>query len=68
MAKLDPSAIAFYNLGTLAMKSGQPAEARQAFERALVLQPDHAEASNSLGALLAQSGDVPGPSPASAPP
>jgi tetratricopeptide (TPR) repeat protein len=60
VAKLDPSAIAFYNLGTLSMKSGQPVEARQAFERALALQPDHAEASNSLGALLAQSGDVPG--------
>jgi Tfp pilus assembly protein PilF/peroxiredoxin len=60
VARLDPSAIAFYNLGTLSMKSGQPAEARQAFERALSLQPDHAEASNSLGALLAQSGDVPG--------
>ncbi len=33
---------------------------RRAFERALELQPDYAEASNSLGALLAQSGDVPG--------
>jgi len=60
VAKLDPSAIAFYNLGTLAMKAGQPAEARQSFERALALDQGHAEASNSLGALLAQSGDVPG--------
>jgi tetratricopeptide (TPR) repeat protein len=60
VAKLDPSPIAFYNLGTLSMRAGQPAEARQAFERALALEPDHAEASNSLGALLAQSGDVPG--------
>jgi tetratricopeptide (TPR) repeat protein len=60
VTKQDPSAIAFYNLGTLSMKAGQPAEARQAFERALAIQPDHAEAGNSLGALLAQSGDVPG--------
>jgi Tfp pilus assembly protein PilF/peroxiredoxin len=60
VAKLDPSAIAFYNLGTLAMKAGQPTEARQSFERAIALDPGHAEASNSLGALLAQSGDVPG--------
>jgi Tfp pilus assembly protein PilF len=60
VAKLDPSAIAFYNLGTLAMKAGQPTEARQSFERALTLDPDHAESANSLGALLAQSGDVRG--------
>jgi Tfp pilus assembly protein PilF/peroxiredoxin len=60
VAKADPSAIAFYNLGTLSMKAGQPTEARQAFERALALDPGHAESSNSLGALLAQSGDVPG--------
>jgi tetratricopeptide (TPR) repeat protein/peroxiredoxin len=60
VARLDPSAIAFYNLGTLDMKSGRPREARLAFERALKLDPRHAEASNSLGALLAQSGDIPG--------
>ena len=59
VAKLDPSAITFYNLGTLYMKGGQPAEARAAFERALSSQPDYADASNSLGALLAQSGDIP---------
>jgi Flp pilus assembly protein TadD/peroxiredoxin len=60
VARADPSAIAFYNLGTLSMKAGQPTEARQAFEHALALDPGHAESSNSLGALLAQSGDVPG--------
>ena len=60
VARLDPSAIAFFNLGTLYMKSGRSAEARLAFERALGIEPDHAEASNSLGALLAQGGDVPG--------
>jgi Tfp pilus assembly protein PilF/peroxiredoxin len=59
-AKRDPSGITFYNLGTLYMKAGQPTEARAAFERALDLQPDSAEANNSLGALLAQSGEVAG--------
>ncbi|PYQ08567.1 MAG: hypothetical protein DMF82_01225 [Acidobacteria bacterium] len=59
-AKRDPSAITFYNLGTLYMKRGQPIVAKGAFERALEMKPDYADASNSLGALLAQSGDVPG--------
>jgi len=59
VAKLDPSAITFYNLGTLYMKGGQPSRAKAAFERALELQPDNADAGNSLGALLAQSGEVP---------
>jgi Tfp pilus assembly protein PilF/peroxiredoxin len=59
VAKLDPSAITFYNVGTLYMKRGNPLGARAAFERALELQPDYADASNSLGALLAQSGEVP---------
>ncbi|HEY2945482.1 MAG TPA: FG-GAP-like repeat-containing protein [Vicinamibacteria bacterium] len=60
VARLDPSAITFYNLGTLYMKRGQPVVAKGAFERALEMKPDYADASNSLGALLAQSGDVPG--------
>jgi tetratricopeptide (TPR) repeat protein len=59
VAQADPSAITFYNLGTLYMKGGNPAGARAAFERALELQADYADASNSLGALLAQSGEVP---------
>src|SRR5207249_12274865 len=59
VARLDPSAITFYNLGTLYMKRGQPVVAKGAFERALEMKPEYAEASNSLGALLAQSGDVP---------
>jgi Tfp pilus assembly protein PilF/peroxiredoxin len=58
VAKLDPTALTFHNLGTLYMKRGRPVEARAAFERALELKPDYAEASNSLGALLAQSGEV----------
>jgi Tfp pilus assembly protein PilF/peroxiredoxin len=60
VARLDPTAITFYNLGTLYMKRGQPVVAKGAFERALEMKPDYADASNSLGALLAQSGDVPG--------
>jgi Tfp pilus assembly protein PilF/peroxiredoxin len=59
VAKVDPSAITFYNLGTLYMRRGRTADARAAFERALQLQKDYADANNSLGALLAQGGDVP---------
>jgi len=59
VAKLDPTAITLYNLGTLYLKRGNPLGARAAFERALEMQPESAEASNSLGALLAQSGEVP---------
>jgi Flp pilus assembly protein TadD/peroxiredoxin len=57
-AEATPSAAILYRLGTLLAKSGETARARSAFERALVLQPDLAEASNDLGAILAQSGDV----------
>ena len=42
------------------MKRGKTAEARAAFERALQLKADYADANNSLGALMAQNGDVPG--------
>jgi tetratricopeptide (TPR) repeat protein len=60
VAKVDPTPAAFFNLGTLYMNGGHPAgEARTAFERALEMQPDYAEAANSLGALLAQGGDLP---------
>ena len=60
VAKADPSAITFYNLGTLYMKLGRPADAKTALERALALKADYAEANNTLGALLGQSGDVRG--------
>jgi len=60
VAKVDPSAITFYNLGTLYMRRGRPADAKTAYERALQFQPDYADANNSLGALMAQSGDLPG--------
>jgi tetratricopeptide (TPR) repeat protein len=59
VAEVDSSPITFYNLGTLYMKGARPTQAQAAFERALALQPGYPEASNSLGALLAQSGDVP---------
>jgi tetratricopeptide (TPR) repeat protein len=60
VAKSDPSAITFYNLGTLYMKLGQPTAAKTALERALELNPEYADANNTLGALLAQNGDVAG--------
>jgi Flp pilus assembly protein TadD len=53
-----PSAPTLYRLGTLLAKSGERVRAREAFERALVAQPDLAEANNDLGALLAQEGDL----------
>ncbi len=60
VAKSDPSAITFYNLGTLYMKLGRSPDAKTAFERALSLNPEYADVDNTLGALLAQSGDFPG--------
>ncbi len=57
-AQGNPSASTLYRLGTLLVKSGHAAKARAAFERALEMQPDLSEASNALGALLAQSGDL----------
>jgi len=41
------------------VKTGQTAKAKAAYEGALALQPDLSEASNDLGTLLAESGDVP---------
>ncbi len=58
-AQASPSASTLYRLGTLLAKSGERERARAAFERALTLQSDLAEANNDLGALLAQGGDVP---------
>ena len=60
VAQTDPSAITFYNLGTLYMKLGKPSGAKVALEQALKLTPDYAEANNTLGALLAQNGDIAG--------
>ena len=55
-AQSNPGASTLYRLGTLLARSGETVRARAAYERALVLQPDLAEANNDLGALLAQSG------------
>ena len=57
-SQANPGASTLYRLGTLLAKSGETARARSAFERALALQPDLAEANNDLGALLAQAGDL----------
>jgi tetratricopeptide (TPR) repeat protein len=57
-AQANPGASTLYRLGTLLARSGEVARARTAFERALVLQPDLAEANNDLGALLAQGGNL----------
>jgi tetratricopeptide (TPR) repeat protein len=54
-ARANPGASTLYRLGTLLARSGETAKARAAFEQALVLKPDLAEAHNDLGALLAQS-------------
>ena len=54
----NPGASTLYRLGTLLARSGETVRARVAFERALALQPDLAEANNDLGALLAQAGDL----------
>jgi Tfp pilus assembly protein PilF/peroxiredoxin len=59
-ARGHPTASTLYRLGTLLVKTGQTAQARTAFERALALRPDLSEASNDLGALLAQAGDLNG--------
>jgi len=57
-AQASPGASTLYRLGTLLARSGETAKARAAFENALTLKPDLAEASNDLGALLARGGDV----------
>ena len=57
-ADANPGAPTLYRLGTLLVRSGETVRARAAFERALALQPDLAEANNDLGALLAQGGDL----------
>ena len=57
-AQAKPGASTLYRLGTLLARSGEAARARVAFENALALQPDLAEADNDLGALLARAGDL----------
>jgi Tfp pilus assembly protein PilF len=57
-AQASPGADTLYRLGTLLARSGETEKARTAFEDALALKPDLAEAHNDLGALLARGGDV----------
>jgi Tfp pilus assembly protein PilF len=59
-AQSSPTAFTLYRLGTLLERRGETARARAAFERALSMQPDLAEASNDLGTLLARGGDLQG--------
>jgi Tfp pilus assembly protein PilF/peroxiredoxin len=58
-AQATPLPFTLFRLANLLVKAGQPARARSALERALEMQPEFAEASNDLGALLAQQGDLP---------
>ena len=53
-----PARPRFIGWARLLTRTGETARARAAFERALALQPDLAEANNDLGALLAQDGDL----------
>ena len=48
-AQANPGASTLYRLGTLLARSGETAKARAAFEQALILKPDLAEAHNDLG-------------------
>jgi Flp pilus assembly protein TadD len=57
-AQANPGASTLYRLGTLLTRTGEKTRARSAFERALALQPDLAEAHNDLGTLLAQDGEL----------
>ena len=59
-AQANPGASTLYRLGTLLARGGETVKARAAFEGALVLKPDLAEANNDLGTLLARGGDLDG--------
>jgi tetratricopeptide (TPR) repeat protein len=51
-------AAAHTNLGSLAHRRGDPAEARAAFERALAIDPDQPEARFNLANLILEAGDL----------
>jgi tetratricopeptide (TPR) repeat protein len=56
-AKLDPSlAVAQNQLGVLALRSGQHAEAELRFKKTLAIDPTFAEAQSNLGVLYSQEG------------
>jgi len=50
------SSEAYYNLGTLCLRTKKLAEARNYLERAVQLQPNYAEAWNNLGTIAADEG------------
>ena len=56
----EPGRLDAVSSGHAAREKRGDRRARAAFERALALQPDLAEANNDLGALLAQGGDLDG--------
>lgn len=49
---------AYYDFGVLMMNEGKPAEAEQAFEKAVEIDPNYAEARNNLGYLLERQGKL----------
>ncbi|MGQ0502418.1 MAG: O-linked N-acetylglucosamine transferase, SPINDLY family protein [Panacagrimonas sp.] len=51
------SAAALNNLGVALQRAGRDMEARDAFERACALRPDHAKARYNLGTLLDRAGE-----------
>jgi tetratricopeptide (TPR) repeat protein len=53
-----PSAEAWYNLGLVRARRGDPAAARAAYEEALALDPAHAPALNNLALAFAAAGDL----------
>jgi Flp pilus assembly protein TadD/peroxiredoxin len=59
-SQASPNAFTLYRLGSLLASRGDDGRARAAFERALAMQPDLAEAHNDLGAMLAREGDLGG--------
>jgi Flp pilus assembly protein TadD/peroxiredoxin len=58
IAENPENAEAFYNLGTLYLRSNQPAEARQNLAQTVKLRPNYPEAWNNLGMLSAQEGQA----------
>ena len=58
IATKPDNADAYYNLGTLKLRSNDFDEARQYLEQTLKLQPDYPEAWNNLGMIAAQQGRV----------
>jgi Flp pilus assembly protein TadD/peroxiredoxin len=56
IAEKPDDAEAYYNLGTLCLRTNSLADARQNLEQSVQLRPDYSEAWNNLGMLSAQEG------------